>query len=103
MHRSQPALKSGTVKTGLALILITIWKPLVMIVGVLLLFAGLDVDTAAWIPYADDGRIVAAEWLAIARDVVLPVLGLLVIRFRARATKMIGGWFGASGGAGSKQ
>ena len=92
MNNSQPALKSGTVRTGITLILITIWKPLVMLVGGVLLLVGLQVDTATWIPYADDGAISAAEWFAIARDVLralaMSLTALIILSFmypRAKA------------------
>ena len=95
-NETKPALQSKTVRTGLTLILVTIWQPLVMLVGALLTVVGVQVDTAAWIPYAADGAIGVEEWLSIVRDVALPLIGLLVIRYRTGAKTAIQGWISQS-------
>ena len=100
MEAQKPAIESATVKTGLSLILVTIWEPLVMLAAIVLPLLGLDVDTSAWMMYDDDGVITTSEWLLIGQSLLLPVFGALVIRFRSQATTTISGWFktGTSGG-----
>ena len=99
MEAQKPAIQSSTVKAGLMLILITLWPAFVAAVTAVSALLGMDVNASAWLPYAEDGVIEVAEWLAIVQDLALPLIGLLVIRFRKQATTAVSGWFktGSSG------
>ena len=95
MQTQKPAIQSSTVKAGLTLILITLWPAFVAAATAITALLGLDVNANAWLPYAEDGQVQVAEWLAIGQDLLLPVIGLLVIRFRKQATTVVSGWFKA--------
>lgn len=89
---TKPALKSKTVQTGLAGFLITVWDPLVGLAAALFTLLGLEVGTHDWLTYNDDGTISLGEILAVARDIITPLLFLLVVRYRKRAAAWISGW-----------
>ena len=92
---TKPALQSSTVKAGLTLVLITLWPAFVAAATAVSTLLGMDVNAEAWLPYAEDGAVQAAEWFAIVQDLALPIIGLLVIRFRKQATTIVSGWFKA--------
>ena len=93
MQETKPAIESKTVQTGIVALLISAWPAVVAFVAAIAALLGLNLDTAAWLVYADDGEITAAEWLYMGKDILMLIIPLLVIRYRKEATTLVSGWF----------
>lgn len=79
------AIQVQTIRRALLVLVVAIWQPLVIAVGTLLASVGIHVDYMAWVALAEDGTLTGADALIIARDVLIAVLMLLVIRLQRAA------------------